>query len=90
MSCSRVEEKVSKVNCNQDIRQNATGRHALRYSRDTGDGGWNELERLLRKRYPQEQGPLSIDNRGEKEMGLNSHFFFFFNLTNCIGEVSGR
>lgn len=38
----------------KDIRQNATGRHALKYSRDTGDGGWNELERLLRKRYPQE------------------------------------
>ena len=30
---------------------------------------------------------MSIDDRGEKEMEVNSYFFFFY-LTNCIGEVS--
>ena len=30
---------------------------------------------------------MNIDNRGEKEMDVNSHFFFL-NLTSCIGEVS--
>ena len=31
---------------------------------------------------------MSIDDRREKEVEVNSYFFFFFNLTNCIGEVS--
>ena len=38
----------------KDIRQNATGGHALRYSRDIGDGGRDKLKRLLRKTYHQE------------------------------------
>ena len=55
MSCSRVEEKQEKgVLQSRTSGKMQQAKHALRYSRDTGDGGWNELERLLRKRYPQE------------------------------------